>query len=167
MWQERCGACLLFSVALLGARRHVLFISLSLPCSSRRALWHRSWLWRLRSRPPWFCLPRPQPSLPPSQCSLHSRQSPRPLELLSHPRSVSSATLPSSHPPPLPPTLHPKGWGHCHSCQEAGCVTSSDPDPQLHHVTQLAMDKESCTCPHMLALIHSHYCVLTQGHRKT
>lgn len=82
---------LLFSVALLQAWHHVLFISLSLPCSSRRALWHRPWLWRLRSRPLWLWPPRPRPSLPPSQYSLSRQASPRPPELLSCPRSVPSA----------------------------------------------------------------------------
>lgn len=136
MWQERCGACLLFSVALLQARRHVLFISLSLPCSSRRALWHRPWLWRLHSRPPWLWPPRPLPRLPPSQCSRRSRALLRPPELLSCPRFVS---LQTSNLPSYSQALRPQGCRHCHchSCQQAGFVISSCPDPRPQRLTRL------------------------------
>lgn len=61
-------------------------------------------------------------------------------------------------------TSNPQGRGRCHSCQQAGCVTSSAPDPQPHRLTQLAMDKESHTCPYTFAFIHSHKCIPTQGH---
>lgn len=67
-------------------------------------------------------------------------------------------------PQPPPPTLQPQGCGHCHSCQQAGCVTSSARDPQPHRLTQLVMDKESHTCPHTFAVTHSHKYIPTQGH---
>lgn len=77
---------------------------------------------------------------------------------------VRTLRHPSPTPPPSPPPLHPQGRGHCHSCQQAGCVTSSAPDQQPRRLTQLAMHPESHTCPHTFALIHSHKCMPTQGH---
>ncbi len=77
---------------------------------------------------------------------------------------VSSLCSPSPLLPSSPPTLRPKGCRHCHSCRQPGCVTSSALDPQPHCLTQLAMHRESHTCPHTFALIHSQKCIPTQGH---
>ncbi|MEQ2160729.1 hypothetical protein GOODEAATRI_002398 [Goodea atripinnis] len=51
----------------------------------------------------------------------------------------------------FPAVAHPKG----HSRQEA----AASQVPQLYHVTQLGMDKESHTCPQTFAPMHSHYCI--------
>ncbi|MEQ2194729.1 hypothetical protein XENOCAPTIV_002131 [Xenoophorus captivus] len=51
----------------------------------------------------------------------------------------------------FPAVAHPKG----HSRQEA----AASQVPQLYHVTQLGMDKESHTCPQTFAPVHSHYCI--------
>lgn len=59
---------------------------------------------------------------------------------------VCSLNCPTLLTLPPPPTFHPEGCGHCHSCQQAGCVISSAWNPQPHCLTQLDMDKESHTC---------------------
>lgn len=153
MWQERCGACLLFSVALLLAKRHVLFISLSLLCFSRRAPWRQPWQWRLHSRPQWLWPPRGPPSLPPSQCSRHRQASQRPPELQSCPRFVPSTDPPLSlrHLP-----QPPKGSAAMRLAVSKVQPTPS-PYPLLHYVTQLGMDGESHTCPHTFTLISQSY----------
>lgn len=59
------------------------------------------------------------------------------------------------------PHFTPKGAG---TVTAASRLAVSQAQAWTHRLTQLAMHRESHTCPYTFALIHSHKCIPTQGH---